>query len=265
MGADEPDDEVVFQGPYLVPPSGNDAAQQELINTFTPPGFEMPQPHLDELAMVDDAPAMFVDYYDALAPLHGQVAAVLARYGLDDGNIRRYILETNSEEALQLVLELQEILKENPIPEPTDAQGRCKEGTAKWYRYLLYPGSKLTLEQFIFLRLHEVRSGNTTDAFASSLFRADHKYVLPRDNICPPSLYLARRILGFKEPHEYEYHVCSCERHNFGPAGKPSSYNLEEKCPLCSSTRFYKHNITKKLVPRKVSLYLLPFMPAGWS
>lgn len=87
--------------------------------------------------------------------------------------------------------------------------------------------------------------------------------VLPEGNRLPRSEKLCRRALNQGEAAEYEWHVCSCERHAWAPLPKQEwEAHSEDACPHCEGPRFIRETTTggrDHLAPAKVSdIGLLP-------
>ena len=88
------------------------------------------------------------------------------------------------------------------------------------------------------MRLISQYENNISEAAMNDMLWADSKKVLPKDNICPPSLYLARRVVGFTDIEKYEEHFCTCDKHHFPKIARSEwKAHCEETCP-CGRRRF---------------------------
>ena len=62
-----------------------------------------------------------------------------------------------------------------------------------------------------------------------------------QDNLKPPSFDMVKKILGTREAHECERHVCPCHQHVYNTTTPNEYRNLaEDKCPKCQTPRFNK-------------------------
>ena len=60
----------------------------------------------------------------------------------------------------------------------------------------LYEGSRITLAEYVYAVLHEKGRSKATDTSVDRWLRLHAKVVLPAGNLCPPSLYIARKVMG---------------------------------------------------------------------
>ena len=83
--------------------------------------------------------------------------------------------------------------------------------------------------------------------------------LLPKNNSCPRSWYMLKRLVGYQDVKDVEYHVCVNDCHCFGRRPDKGLENsvATEVCPVCSEPRFTT-KLTQtgvKWVPRKVFYY----------
>jgi hypothetical protein len=133
-----------------------------------------------------------------------------------------------------------------------------KRQSADWYlerrERPVYEGAAQTLIQVCYLLGCEMARGSCTDTDMDRRCRSIQR-LLPAGNSHPPSLHLLRKILDWREPEDYEQHVCVNDDHVFAKLRK-SQYasNKDEKCPLCAEPRFesWRAESGVAIKPRKV-------------
>lgn len=98
----------------------------------------------------------------------------------------------------------------------------------------LYSGSSMTVLEYTYAVLTEKAHSKLTDTSIDRWLRLHASVVLPAGNLCPPSLYIARQLVGCKLAAELERHVCVKDHYLF-PNLPRSEYrqHLHECCPLC--------------------------------
>jgi hypothetical protein len=108
---------------------------------------------------------------------------------------------------------------------------------------------------FLLKMKHVNRLGHKVlDCFIHSL----HSFLLPSNNILPPSLHLCKRVLGVDKWHKFERHVCD----NEGCSGylydhlDHAQWKESDTCPLCNQTRFVRVGSSDQLKPRYWFIHL---------
>lgn len=137
---------------------------------------------------------------------------------------------------------------------PDTFDGRI--GSLRWYlnraRQLLYDRSRITVMQCVYLLLMLRFLYIATDRTIDMMFCLLATIILPPENLLPPSLYLARKMVGMEDLSAYEYHVCHNDCYVWAKIPKeewPEHY--DEKCPFCQNNRFASvHGVPS---PSKVS------------
>ena len=104
------------------------------------------------------------------------------------------------------------------------------------------PGARISVLQYCYVRMLEKQRSRTKDTY----FDRDCRFFSAccgsaQDNLRPPSFDMVKKILGTREAHECERHVCPCDRHVY-KAAQPGEYrnHAEDKCPRCQTPRFDK-------------------------
>jgi hypothetical protein len=135
-------------------------------------------------------------------------------------------------------------------------QYRCK------LQHPLYEGPeghcrvKLIDAIFFLLKMKHVnRLGHKVlDCFIHSL----HSFLLPSNNILPPSLHLCKRVLGVDKWHKFERHVCDnegCSGYLYDHLDR-AQWKESDTCPLCNQTRFVRVGSSDQLKPRYWFIHL---------
>ena len=103
----------------------------------------------------------------------------------------------------------------------------------------LYEGAGMSMLQYVYAVLSEKSRSRSTDTSTDRWLRLHSEVVLPAGNLCPPSLYLARCVLGCRLASEVERHVCDKDHWLF-PHLDPKDYkaHVDDKCPVCQGPRF---------------------------
>lgn len=64
-------------------------------------------------------------------------------------------------------------------------------------------------------------TSNMTHQSFDMLLRMNKLHFLPQPNIAPKSWHVVKRVAQLPEPHQHEYHMCSCPSHTvWGPMPK---------------------------------------------
>ncbi len=62
---------------------------------------------------------------------------------------------------------------------------------------------------------------------------------LPQGNLLPPSLYLMKKVIGVREPVDYEHHVCRNDCMVFTDLARDQwPQHAADKCDKCGAQRF---------------------------
>lgn len=121
-----------------------------------------------------------------------------------------------------------------------------RPGTFRYYRSHLHDpiasGASISVLQYCYVRMLEKQRSRAKDTYFDRDCRLFNACCGPaQDNFRPPSLYMVKKLLGTREAHECERHVCPCDRHVYKVAS-PKEYQryAEDKCPKCDMPRFDK-------------------------
>ncbi len=151
--------------------------------------------------------------------------------------------------------------EENRYPEWTN--DKVQEYRSK-LQHLLYEGPKghcrVKLIDAIFYLLkmkHVNRSGHKA---LDGLIHSLHTYLLPSNNILPPSLHLCKRVLGVDKWYKFERHVCDhegCTGYLYPHLDRAKwKEHAEDTCPMCEQTRFVTVGSSDQLKPRYWFIHL---------
>ena len=122
--------------------------------------------------------------------------------------------------------------------------GEPQPGTLPFYMEHLHdpihPGASVTLLQHCYVRMLEKMRAKTND----NNFDRDCRILKTgagegEGNFHPPSLGMVRKILGTREAHQCERHVCLSDQHVYAFA-EPGAYREHryDECPKCATPRF---------------------------
>ena len=123
----------------------------------------------------------------------------------------------------------------------------------------LYPGARLTLKQLCYTLVVEKLKQNLTTNFIERFLKLLSGVLLPAGNTCPRSWYMLRKLVGWRDVGDIEYHVCINDCHLF-PWVHSSEYHFHanDTCPTCGTARFRTKSQRAggvKFVPQKVFYY----------
>lgn len=108
--------------------------------------------------------------------------------------------------------------------------------------------------QACFLALYMKRRHHQTDQHFEEECKLNHSVRLPPGNTHPSSLYMMKKLVGCREVHEVEQHVCVNDCYKFKKL-QPQQYRTAvfERCPKCHELRFdVKQTLRgQRVVPRK--------------
>ncbi len=77
------------------------------------------------------------------------------------------------------------------------------------------------------------------DGNFNRVLRMNHDCILPEGNLCPPSLYIMRKVLGILDAADFQYHVCVKDCHSWDHTPKASwKAHAGDQCPECGAQRF---------------------------
>ena len=138
-------------------------------------------------------------------------------------------------------------------------------GTLRFYlKHLadeIYPGASVTLLQHCYVRMLEKLKAKTKDNY----FDKDCRILKTsagdsEHNFYPPTLGMTREILGTREAHQCERHVCPCDQHAY-PYVPLEEYweHREDVCPDCATPRF---NQVRALICLHCSMHACMHMAA---
>jgi hypothetical protein len=113
------------------------------------------------------------------------------------------------------------------------------------------------LQQACFLALSQKLRHHQTDKHFEEECKIKHNLEYPAGNSYPTSMYMMRKLVGCREVHEVEQHVCVNDCCKFNKL-QPSQYRdaVDQKCKVCGERRFDIKMTARKerLVPRKGTL-----------
>ncbi len=109
----------------------------------------------------------------------------------------------------------------------------------------LYNGARCTKLTSILLLMNVCTVHGISNKFMEELLTLLHKHLLPKDNLLPPSMYVAKSLTK-KVGLDYK-HIHACAN---GCILFWKKYETFEACPKCGATRYKKFG--KSFIPQKV-------------
>lgn len=147
--------------------------------------------------------------------------------------------------------------------EEDEEAARAEPQTHEWHvqnmSAPLYPGARLSLSQLCHTLVSEKLKQNLTSSFIERFLRLLSGVLLPEGNTCPRSWYMLKKLIGWRDVEDIQYHVCVQDCHLF-PWVHSSKYHVHanDKCPVCGCLRFrtkVKRSGETVYVPQKVFYY----------
>ena len=104
----------------------------------------------------------------------------------------------------------------------------------------IFPGAKLSVLEYTYATLTEKLKTKGKDKACDRAARLHASAVFPEGNLCPPSLYMMKKVVNCKDAADIERHVCVCDQHLYEPLlRKDYRKHRYETCGKCGVSGVY--------------------------